>query len=110
VLSAVAFGDQPAAVLKAAEDGPDPSVAMVTAIHDASVHLGAQCVVPPSDTEFDSTRKPATRAGPTKPPPCVSATYPRNAIEHAIDDAIANTPTPARLPGTPLDRLAAQQP
>jgi hypothetical protein len=38
------------------------------------------------------------------------ATYPRNAIEQAIDDAIANTPTPARLPGTPLDRLAAQQP
>jgi hypothetical protein len=38
------------------------------------------------------------------------ATYPRNAIEQAIDDAIANTPTPAALPGTPLDRLAAPQP
>lgn len=31
--------------------------------------------------------------------------YPRNAIEQAIDDAIANTPTPSGLPGTPLDRL-----
>ncbi|MDT5050350.1 MAG: hypothetical protein QOG75_6254, partial [Mycobacterium sp.] len=38
------------------------------------------------------------------------ATYPRNAIEQAIDDAIANTPTPSALPGTPLDRLAAPQP
>jgi transcriptional regulator with XRE-family HTH domain len=34
------------------------------------------------------------------PPP-----YPRNAIEAAINDAIANTPTPSALPGTPLDRL-----
>jgi hypothetical protein len=25
--------------------------------------------------------------------------YPRNAIEQAIDDAIANTPTPSGLPG-----------
>ena len=33
------------------------------------------------------------------------ATYPRNATEQAIDDAITNTPAPARLPGTPLDRL-----
>ncbi|KPN46196.1 DNA-binding protein, partial [Mycobacterium intracellulare subsp. chimaera] len=33
------------------------------------------------------------------------ATYPRNAIEQAIDDAIANTPTPSTLPGTPLERL-----
>ena len=38
------------------------------------------------------------------------ATYPRNAIEAAIDDAIANTPTPSALPGTPLDRLGAAQP
>jgi transcriptional regulator with XRE-family HTH domain len=37
-------------------------------------------------------------------------TYPRNAIEQAIDEAIANTPTPSALPGTPLDRLAAPQP
>lgn len=35
--------------------------------------------------------------------------YPRNAIEQAINDAIANTPTPATLPGSPLDRLAAPQ-
>jgi hypothetical protein len=35
------------------------------------------------------------------------ATYPRNAIEAAIDDAIAHTPTPSALPGTPLDRLGA---
>src|SRR6476660_7625859 len=33
------------------------------------------------------------------------ATYPRNAIEQAIDDAITNPPTPSTLPGTPLDRL-----
>ncbi|WP_094287403.1 transcriptional regulator [Mycobacterium lehmannii] len=32
-------------------------------------------------------------------------TYPRNAIEAAIDDAITSTPTPSALPGTPLDRL-----
>jgi transcriptional regulator with XRE-family HTH domain len=38
------------------------------------------------------------------------APYPRNAIEAAIDDAIAHTPTPAALPGTPLDRLGAAQP
>jgi transcriptional regulator with XRE-family HTH domain len=37
-------------------------------------------------------------------------TYPRNIIEQAVDDAIANTPTPAALPGTPLDRLGAAQP
>ena len=36
-------------------------------------------------------------------------TYPRNAIEAAIDDAIAHTPTPSALPGAPLDRLAAAQ-
>lgn len=35
------------------------------------------------------------------------ATYPRNAIEAAIDDAIAHTPTPSALPSTPLDRLGA---
>lgn len=33
------------------------------------------------------------------------ATYPRNAIEAAVHDAIAETPTPAMLPGTPLARL-----
>jgi hypothetical protein len=38
------------------------------------------------------------------------ATYPRNAIEAAIHDAIAHTPTPAALPGTPLGRLRAAQP
>jgi hypothetical protein len=38
------------------------------------------------------------------------ASYPRNAIEAAIDDAIAHTPTPSSLPGTPLDRLATPQP
>jgi hypothetical protein len=38
------------------------------------------------------------------------ATHPRNAIEAAIHDTIANTPTPSALPGTPLDRLAAPQP
>lgn len=38
------------------------------------------------------------------------ATYPRNAIEQAIDDAIAHTPTPSALHGTPLDRLDAAQP
>ena len=37
-------------------------------------------------------------------------TYPRNAIEAAIHDTIANTPTPSALPGTPLDRLAVPQP
>jgi hypothetical protein len=37
------------------------------------------------------------------------ATHPRNAIEAAIHDTIANTPTPSALPGTPLDRLAAPQ-
>jgi hypothetical protein len=37
-------------------------------------------------------------------------TYPRNAIEAAIDDAITHTPTPSALPGTPLDRLGAAQP
>ena len=37
-------------------------------------------------------------------------TYPRNAIEQAIDDAITNTPTPSTLTGTPLDRLGAAQP
>jgi hypothetical protein len=36
------------------------------------------------------------------------ATYPRNAIEAAIDDAITHTPTPSA--GTPLDRLGAAQP
>ncbi|WP_396908327.1 XRE family transcriptional regulator [Mycolicibacterium sp.] len=35
------------------------------------------------------------------PPP-----YPRNAIEQAIERAIATTPTPSDLPGTPLERLA----
>lgn len=38
------------------------------------------------------------------------ATHPRNAIEAAIHDTIANTPTPSALPGTTLDRLAAPQP
>ena len=38
------------------------------------------------------------------------ATYPRSAIESAIDDAITHTPTPSALPGTPLDRLGAAQP
>ena len=38
------------------------------------------------------------------------ATYPRNAIEAAIDDAITHTPTPSALPGTSLDRLGAAQP
>ncbi|MEE6140417.1 XRE family transcriptional regulator [Mycobacterium sp. 050128] len=38
------------------------------------------------------------------------AAYPRNAIAAAIDDAIAHTPTPSALPGTPLDRLGAAQP
>jgi hypothetical protein len=38
------------------------------------------------------------------------ATYARNAIEAAIDDAITHTPTPSALPGTPLDRLGAAQP
>ena len=38
------------------------------------------------------------------------ATYPRNAIEAALDDAIAHTPTPSALPGAPLDRLSAPQP
>jgi hypothetical protein len=38
------------------------------------------------------------------------ATYPRNAIEVAIDDAITHTPTPSALPGTSLDRLSAPQP
>src|SRR6185312_12381627 len=37
-------------------------------------------------------------------------TYPRNAIEPAIDDAITHTPTPSALPGTALDRLGAAQP
>jgi transcriptional regulator with XRE-family HTH domain len=37
-------------------------------------------------------------------------TYPRNAIEAAIDDAITHTPTPSALPGIPLDRLGAAQP
>jgi transcriptional regulator with XRE-family HTH domain len=34
-------------------------------------------------------------------------TYPGNAIEQAVDDAITNTPTPSSLPGSPLDRLGA---
>lgn len=34
-------------------------------------------------------------------------TYPSNAIEHAVDEAITNTPTPSALPGTPLARLDA---
>jgi transcriptional regulator with XRE-family HTH domain len=38
------------------------------------------------------------------------AAYPRNAIEAAINDAIADTPTPAALPGTPLDRLGPAEP
>jgi len=38
------------------------------------------------------------------------ATYPRNAIEQVIDDAIDDTPTPGALSGTPLDRLATPQP
>jgi transcriptional regulator with XRE-family HTH domain len=38
------------------------------------------------------------------------ATYPRHAIEAAINDAIAHTPTPSALPGAPLDRLGAAQP
>mgnify|MGYP005810700721 CR=1 FL=1 len=38
------------------------------------------------------------------PPP-----YPRTAIEAAIEKAIADTPTPATLPGTPLDRLGWAQ-
>jgi hypothetical protein len=38
------------------------------------------------------------------------ATYPRNAIEAAIDDAITHTPTPSALPGTPLDRLNTARP
>ena len=37
------------------------------------------------------------------------ATYPRNAIESTIDDAVVHTPTPSALPGTPLDRLSAGQ-
>lgn len=36
------------------------------------------------------------------------APYPRNPIEQTIDEAIATTPTPAALAGTPLDRLAIQ--
>ena len=38
------------------------------------------------------------------------APYPRNAVEAAIAEAIAHTPTPAALPGTPLERLGAAQP
>jgi hypothetical protein len=34
-----------------------------------------------------------------------TATYPRNAIEAAIDDASTHTPTPSALPGTPLGDL-----
>lgn len=37
-------------------------------------------------------------------------TYPRTAIEAAIEKAIADTPPPATLPGTPLDRLGWVQP
>lgn len=37
-------------------------------------------------------------------------TYPRNAIEAAINDAIAHTHTPSALPGTPLDRLGTAEP
>jgi hypothetical protein len=43
VLSAKAFNDQLEQVIKAASAGADTS-AMVRAIHDAAVHLGAQCV------------------------------------------------------------------
>lgn len=38
------------------------------------------------------------------PPP-----YPRTAIDAAVEKAIADTPTPATLPGTPLDRLGWAQ-
>jgi hypothetical protein len=38
------------------------------------------------------------------------ATPPTHAIEAAINDAIAHTPTPPALPATPLDRLGPAQP
>jgi hypothetical protein len=47
-----------------ATNGEDTS-AMVRAIHDASVHLGAQCV--PILT-LSTPRRPARQTGPTRPP------------------------------------------
>jgi hypothetical protein len=54
VLSAKAFNDQLEQVIKAASAGADVS-AMVRAIHDASVHLGAQCVAYVSDVNPDGS-------------------------------------------------------
>ena len=44
VLSAKDFGDRLEQVIKSVTEGDDTADAMVRAIHDASVHLGAQCV------------------------------------------------------------------
>jgi hypothetical protein len=54
VLSAKAFNDQLEQVIKAASAGEDVS-AMVRAIHDASVNLGAQCVAYVSDVNPDGS-------------------------------------------------------
>lgn len=35
--------------------------------------------------------------------------YPRSAIEGAIESAVMDTPTPASLPGSPLERLGASR-
>ena len=43
-------GDALAVVTKAASVSPD-AAAMTQAIHDASIHIGAQCAVPVADDE-----------------------------------------------------------
>ena len=64
----------------------------------------------PTAVTVNITLAPEGVRGPDANDDHAPATYPRNTIEQAIDDAIANTPTPSALPGTPLDRLGAAQP
>jgi hypothetical protein len=64
----------------------------------------------PTAVTINITLAPEGVLGPDAYDDHAPATYPRNAIEQAIDDAITNTPTPSTLPGTPLDRLDRIQP
>jgi hypothetical protein len=60
-LEAILSGDALAVVTKAASDSPD-AVAMTQAIHDASVHIGAQCVIAPMDDYDDGADDGANKA------------------------------------------------
>jgi transcriptional regulator with XRE-family HTH domain len=78
---------------------------LTTAIQDRLAALDL-----PTPVTVNITLAPEGVLGPDAHDDHAPGTYPRNAIEQSIDDAITSTPTPATLPGTPLDRLATAHP